>query len=629
MILRELLTKIGFNVDTKSLDTFNRSVKSAQSSIFAMGATITAAAGSIFALVKNVSNIGDEINKSSEELGISTDALQEWRYAADQAGISNDELATSIRMFSRNIGQAVSTGTGPFVDRMQQLGVALTDGTGKLKDNDTLLLEVADSLKNVKNASERGAIAQEFFGRSGLRMATFLSKGSAEVKLLRERAHELGLVLDNDTVNAAEEFNDRLSDVFQVVKAIKNQVGSALMPVMKEAALTFLDWSMINRDLIKQNLTKFLSQVIEYLKKLWEFGGKVSAAFEWFAKVCGSVENALIALAAAFFLIKLAPLIVGIMSLAGFMWRLFAGIIAVQAGVLLIPIGIALFITAILLALQELLVFFGVAKDGTDDVITPWETFKTAILGVFAAITIVRAIAFAKWIWGVAAAAWSAAGGAMALTAPFWVLIGLLAVIAYGAYKVYEAFQEMLGGFTFVDKLKAAWMLFRAWFGSFFGGMTDWVGKKFDAFIDGIISKVKWLTDKLKALNPFADEPSAARKDQSQPGSALAFNEEGNQNTRIGGIRKLFQGVANESQIMAATPNVAPGQIYTAGNNTNSSSTITNNRPVNVTSNVNVTLPPGTSGIQQEDVKNAVKAAWQEELQQVMETALFNNTEYE
>lgn len=642
MIIRELLNKIGFDVDTKGIDTLNKSINSAKSTIFTLGATIATAAGSVFALVKNVSSIGDELNKSSEELGLSTDALQEWRYAADQAGISNDELATSIRMFSRNIGEAVTTGTGPFVDRMNQLGVSIVESNGKLKDNDTLLLQVADALKNVKNASERGAIAQEFFGRAGLRMATFLSKGSEEVKLLRERAHELGLVLDKESVNAAEEFNDRLSEVFQVVKAIKNQVGSALMPVMKEAALTFLDWSIINREIIKQNLTKFLTGIVEALQMVWQWGVKLIREFDSLAKYVGGTENALIGLAAAFLLIKLSPLISGLFTLTGILWSFFAGLVAVQGGVLLIPLAIALLITAVILAAQEILKFFGVMEGGTDKQLTAWEAFKIAILAVLAAILALRVIAFAKWLYDVAAALVSATAASWGIIAPWLVFLGLLGVIIYGLWKFNETWNELLGPFTFIDKLKIAWFSFKTWLYGLFKNITEWIGKKFDAFVDSIVEKVTWLTDKLKELNPFSDEPNVTKREQSPrlasangvPSELLGFPED-NQKTRVRRpIENFMIHAARESQAMADAPVVAPGQIYNAGssinnNNTNNSNTITNNRPVNLTSNVNVNLPPGTSGIQQQDVTTAVKAAWQEELQKVLETGLFNNTELE
>ena len=642
MIIRELLNKIGFDVDTKGIETLNRSINSAKSTIFTLGATITAAAASVFALVKNVSTVGDEINKSSEELGLSTDALQEWRYAADQAGISNEELATSVRMFSRNIGEAVTTGTGPFVDRMNQLGVSVVDANGKLKDNDTLLLQVADALKNVKNASERGAIAQEFFGRSGLRMATFLSKGSEEVKLLRERAHDLGLVLDKESVNAAEEFNDRLSDVFQVVKAIKNQVGSGLMPVMKEAALTFLDWSIINREIIKQNLTKFLNGIVEALQMLWQWGVKLARGFDSLSKYVGGTENALLGLAAAFLLVKLSPLISGLFTLTGVLWSFFAGLVAVEAGVLLIPIAMALFITAIILAVQELLIFFGVMEGGTGKQLSAWDAFKIAILAVLGAILLLRAVAFAKWLYDVAAALVSATVASWGIVAPWLVFLGLLGVIIFGLWKFNETWNELLGPFTFIDKLKFAWLAFKTWITSLFKDMTDWIGKKFDAFVDSIVEKVTWLTDKLKSINPFADEPRpgnnqsprvalATGSNGSLPQDPLGYSGEGYKSTPRP-IENFMYHAAREYQAMDVAPAIAPGQIYNAGsniNNTNNSNTVTNNRPVNVTSNVNVTLPPGTSGIQQQDVTTAVKAAWQEELQKVLETGLFNNTELE
>lgn len=621
MILRELLTTFGFDVDTKGLDKFDRAIRSAQISLLAIGGAITGAATGLFALVKNVGNIGEEIKNSSQELGLSTDALQEWRYAADQAGISNEDLATSIRMFSRNVGQAATNATGPFVDRLAQLGIKLTDANGKLKDNDTLLLEVANSLSTVKDAQLKGAIAQEFFGRSGLRMASWLSSGSEEINLLRERARELGLVLDNDAIKSAESFNNLLSDVIAVIQALKNEIGVTLMPLVRELAEAFLFWVKINREFLKQRIVAFFEDTVKYAGYLAAAVKVLIDGFEWLVKQLGSVEKAIIAVVATILLVKLAPLIymVGLLTLG--LWRFFAGLLAAEGGLLLIPIAITLFVTALALAAQELLAFFGVIDEG--DKLTPFEALKKAGIAVIGVFLALRAIGIIKWLWSLAAAAGAVGAGATSILLPFLAFLAVVAAVAYAGYQIYKIFKDMLGPFTWVEKFQAAWIYVKAWLGSFFNSLGDWLGEKFDRLIGGFVDKIKWLKDQIASLNPF-------NEDKSKPGvlgQPLSFSQEGYANTKLGKVRQFFEGVAGESQALAAAPAMVPQQILRTGNNT--TSTVTNNKPVNITSNVNVTMPPGVSSVNQEEVTAAVRAAWNEDLQKMLETAHYNNAEHE
>ena len=655
MILRELLTKLGFDVDTKGLDQFERSIKSASVSLLAIGGVITGAATALFGLVKNVGSVASEIKDSSRELGLSTDALQEWRYAADQAGISNETLANGISIFSRNVGAAATNATGPFVDRLAQMGIRLTDTAGQLKDNDTLLLEVADSLSSVKDAQLKGIMAQELFGKSGLRMASWLSSGSKEVQELRNKAKELGLVLGSGPLDAAASFESTLKNVFSVVKALKNEVGIALMPVVKELAEAFLLWVKINRQLLKQKMVSFFKSVLKYAGYLGKAIELLAKGFDWLVKQTGSAENALLTLIGVILAVRLAPLIyfLGLATIA--MWRFFAGLVAVNGGVLLIPIAMAIIATAIWMAVQEILGFFGFIKEA--DKLTPFEALKASIIAVVAGLLIVRAINLIQWAYGLVkaaavatGAAWTLAGGiagfakaawagvaaTWALVAPWAVLIGLAAVLVYAVYKLGEAFNEALGDFTFIDKFKAAWEYLKAWLGLFFTNLGNWLGDKFNKLIDGFVEKIMWLKNKLVELNPFGDDkPELDSQGRPIPktergvldGKPLSFSDEGNKPTRLGTVKNFFQNVAGESQMLAAAPVVVPQQIMRAGNNT--SSTVTNNRPVNVTSNVNVTMPPGVSSANEADVTAAVRAAWQEDLQKMLETAHYNNAELE
>ena len=59
-------------------------------------------------LIANLTTAGAEISRMSQSLGISTDTLQKWSFAASQTGTDITVIADASRTFSERILEAVS-----------------------------------------------------------------------------------------------------------------------------------------------------------------------------------------------------------------------------------------------------------------------------------------------------------------------------------------------------------------------------------------------------------------------------------------------------------------------------------------------------------------------------------------
>ena len=68
-------------------------------------------AGLIIAQVRQITAEMDEIGKKADQIGIATDALQELRYVAEGAGVSQAKFTSSLERFSKRLGEA-ELGTG-------------------------------------------------------------------------------------------------------------------------------------------------------------------------------------------------------------------------------------------------------------------------------------------------------------------------------------------------------------------------------------------------------------------------------------------------------------------------------------------------------------------------------------
>ena len=158
----------------------------------------------------------DNIAKSADKIGITTDSLQELRLAADLSGVSSNALDTALRKFSRSVDEA-SQGVAEYKESFDRLGVSVTDTEGNIKPIEQLIGEVADGMNLLENATTRAAISQDLFGRAGVDLINLTSLGSKGIDALRDSARKLGIVIDESIIREAVIAKDELTILSKVI----------------------------------------------------------------------------------------------------------------------------------------------------------------------------------------------------------------------------------------------------------------------------------------------------------------------------------------------------------------------------------------------------------------------------
>ena len=192
-----------------------------------LGASATALAK----LTVNTAQTVDDLLTLSSTSGISTDALQEFSYMADLVDTSVDTINGSITKMIRNMATA-RDGSGDAAEAFSQLHVRITDARGQLRDSTDVFLDVVDKLGRVQNATERDALAMQIFGRSARDLNPLIEAGSDRLKELAEQAHDVGYVMDSNTLQSFGALQDELDEMSKQSEALKNSLALALLPVL-------------------------------------------------------------------------------------------------------------------------------------------------------------------------------------------------------------------------------------------------------------------------------------------------------------------------------------------------------------------------------------------------------------
>jgi hypothetical protein len=141
--------------------------------------------------------------------------LQELRFAAKASGVEQQTLDMALQRFTRRGAQ----GTGEAKDALASMGIALRDQSGNLRRSEDLLGDVADAFTRIEDPAERVRLAFKLFDSEGVALVNLLRGGSGALEEMRERARDLGIVLDEALVRDAERARTELDTLSQVISA--------------------------------------------------------------------------------------------------------------------------------------------------------------------------------------------------------------------------------------------------------------------------------------------------------------------------------------------------------------------------------------------------------------------------
>jgi hypothetical protein len=175
------------------------------------GALIPAlSVGAILSFGKAALDSAGGIGELAEQLGVSTDALQAYQFAATQSGVKSEELNVGLSRLTRTVGDAAN-GNTEAIRSFRDLDVGILDASGNLRATEDILGDVATAIQSIEDPAKRAAAAVDFFGKSGQRLLPLLSGGRAGLDEFVNSARKAGVILDKDLIAAADRASDRIA----------------------------------------------------------------------------------------------------------------------------------------------------------------------------------------------------------------------------------------------------------------------------------------------------------------------------------------------------------------------------------------------------------------------------------
>lgn len=223
---------------------------------------MAAAGAAIVGAAKKSGEAADRLLDLSDITGMTTDAIQEWQHVAVDAGVSTESMTGAVEGLVRKIPQLEKEG-GKATDALNKLGVTYAELKNQSPDEQVNTLMTA--LASMEDPLERNAAASALFGGAWKDIAPMLGMGAEGIAEAKKEAHELGVVLDRDSLEAANNFRKSLDKLKEVLDKAVNKIGAEFAPILEEKLVPLIEEKIVPAI---EKFVKNTRNMIEIFEKL-------------------------------------------------------------------------------------------------------------------------------------------------------------------------------------------------------------------------------------------------------------------------------------------------------------------------------------------------------------------------
>jgi hypothetical protein len=256
-----------------------RSVSDRIASIVPGMAALTGLAGTagIGALAERWGSLGFNLQRTSRQLGMSTQSLQAWHYAAQRAGVTAEQFDQSMVSSQNTIREAAFGANPQAMMLLNRLGVQISRTKDGQIDYQRTQADILTALGKVKNPAGQRTAA-DALGMGAL--LPMIQRGT--YKTDRQQAIANGYAPSEDAIQRAAAFRDRITDLTSGASALANTIGDKLVPVLTPMIEKLSTWLSENRVDIANRLADAVAKFTSWITSVdWD---------GWYKRVNGIVD---------------------------------------------------------------------------------------------------------------------------------------------------------------------------------------------------------------------------------------------------------------------------------------------------------------------------------------------------
>lgn len=173
--------------------------------------------GTAVSFARSMLSTADSLGNASDALGVGVENLQALRAAAEEAGVGVQGMDAALGHVTKAQAEALA-GSDKTRDAFKALGISMQDIQGQSPDR--VLEMIGRGLVETGNSADATAAVFELLGRGSAKTLGMLRQlGIDGLDATREKFRELGIVVDEFSVNKLDQAEEKVSRFFAMLKA--------------------------------------------------------------------------------------------------------------------------------------------------------------------------------------------------------------------------------------------------------------------------------------------------------------------------------------------------------------------------------------------------------------------------
>ena len=182
----------------------------------------------LFKLANDVSRANMEMSKLSDQTGMSTKSLTDWRNAASAFGGSAQGMTSSLTSIKQAMNGLVMFGDASMLPYFNALGVSLVDSAGKVRQLDEVMLDLADAFQKMPTDQAYTIGKKMGFDDGTINMLVSGRKEMQEILDIQKKMYHS----DKQSIALNKELNKQQAILNAHWQSMKQMIGDALTPIL-------------------------------------------------------------------------------------------------------------------------------------------------------------------------------------------------------------------------------------------------------------------------------------------------------------------------------------------------------------------------------------------------------------
>ncbi|MBQ1297166.1 MAG: hypothetical protein IIY21_24185 [Clostridiales bacterium] len=226
----------GFNVTAAKISATADKMASGLSNAADKTRVLSMAAGGVLAALGGAAykaaQSADDLNTLAKQTGFTTAELQKMQYAADRIDVPMETITSAAAKMTKQLANNEK--------KFAALGVETRNADGSFRDVNEIFNATVEALSQIPNETERDSAAMEIFGKSANELAGIIDDGGASLRALGEEAENLGVIIPQDQLDAANQLNDEIDKLkaegMGAFAALGTEVVEMVLPYIPKVA---------------------------------------------------------------------------------------------------------------------------------------------------------------------------------------------------------------------------------------------------------------------------------------------------------------------------------------------------------------------------------------------------------